>query len=73
MALDELNLSTPNKRAKVESMDFDDEMPIKLYIDAKEAKEDHEEVDQLRNRWVGQVDLPERTLSFTSARHVFQC
>lgn len=65
-ALDELSLNTPSKRVKIEAINFDDAKPKKPVVDAKEPEQKVEDAAELRKRWVGEVDLPERQLSFLS-------
>ncbi|EKM59374.1 uncharacterized protein PHACADRAFT_249824 [Phanerochaete carnosa HHB-10118-sp] len=54
-ALDELSLNIPNKRVLLEPVAFDD---VKLKKPAV-AEEKHDDLDALKGRFVGQVDLPE--------------
>ena len=58
MAFDELSLNTPSKRVKIEPLSFGDVKHVKPVVE--ETQEAVEDLDALRQRWVGEVDLPER-------------
>ncbi|KIP12675.1 hypothetical protein PHLGIDRAFT_17490 [Phlebiopsis gigantea 11061_1 CR5-6] len=55
-AFDEMSLDSPNKRVKIEAIKFDDLKSKKAVVEDSKPEED---LDALRQRWVGDVTLPE--------------
>ena len=52
-----MTLESPNKRVKIEAIKFDDVKSKKAVVEEPKPEED---LDTLRQRWVGDVTLPER-------------
>ena len=52
-----MSLDSPNKRVKIEALKFDDVKAKKPVVEESKPEED---IDTLRQRWVGDVTLPER-------------